>query len=242
MYAAASIARGTRPPPRPRECACQGAVAADRLERVRRVRAIVFGYRTISVPTVIRDRASPQRGARRESRSRVEGSIGVAGRRSRRVARRIVPMGVFTRPALGRVTKVLERLVSAVGETTGVSSTRHARGRPRGDFARVSSSADACDASATRTRAGAPSTAAIRSPARSRARAPATRSRRPSRHRARVRRARGLAAEARGLGRGPPDRRPRDRRRRRRDGVGVGVFGERPRRRRSRRALCAVAP
>ena len=55
-------------------------------------------------------------------------------------------MGVFTRPALGRVTKVLERLVSAVGETTGVSSTRHARGRPRGDFARVSSSADACDA------------------------------------------------------------------------------------------------
>ena len=55
-------------------------------------------------------------------------------------------MGVFARPALGRVTKVLERLVSAVGETTGVSSTRHARGRPRGDFARVSSSADARDA------------------------------------------------------------------------------------------------
>ena len=54
-------------------------------------------------------------------------------------------MGVVTRPALGRVTKVLERLVAAVGETTGPSSTRHARSRPGGDFARVSSSADAHD-------------------------------------------------------------------------------------------------
>ena len=54
-------------------------------------------------------------------------------------------MGVVTRPALGRVTKVLERLVAAVGETTGPSSTRHARSRPGGDFARVSSSADARD-------------------------------------------------------------------------------------------------
>ena len=54
-------------------------------------------------------------------------------------------MGVVTRPALGRVTKVLERLVAAVGETTGPSSTRHARSRPGGDFARVSPSADARD-------------------------------------------------------------------------------------------------
>ena len=54
-------------------------------------------------------------------------------------------MRVVTRPALGRVTKVLERLVAAVGETTGPSSTRHARSRPGGDFARVSSSADARD-------------------------------------------------------------------------------------------------
>ena len=151
MYAAASIALEERARRRARENV--RVMRARRSRPPKRASSArpsdcfpAVPHDEISVPTVVRDRASPQRGARRESRSRVGGSIGVAGRRSRRVARGIVPMGVFARPALGRVTKVLERLVSAVGETTGVSSTRHARGRPRGDFARVSSSADARDA------------------------------------------------------------------------------------------------